>query len=114
MFRFPIEVCSPESDRPRKIGLRHPLLADHPYVRHEGPLASRMTAKAPPNPTATTTPPTAAGGTAADPTGRGKGADWPKRQGLTNPGCTKGTCPKAATIRHTKSRRGSDHIPTTE
>src|SRR3546814_4714228 len=35
MFRFPIEVCSPESDRPRKIGLRHPLLADHPYVRHE-------------------------------------------------------------------------------
>src|SRR3546814_15720941 len=33
MFRFPIAVCSPESDRPRKIGLRHPPLADNPYVR---------------------------------------------------------------------------------
>ncbi len=32
LFRFPIEVCGPEGDQPRKIGLRHPLLADHPYV----------------------------------------------------------------------------------
>lgn len=34
MFRFPIEICRPEGDRPRRIGLRHPLLAGHPYVRH--------------------------------------------------------------------------------
>ena len=34
LFRFPIEVCRPDGDQPRKIGLRHPLLANHPYVRH--------------------------------------------------------------------------------
>ena len=34
MFRFPVEVASPDKDQPRRIGLRHPLLADHPYVRH--------------------------------------------------------------------------------
>ena len=34
MFRFPIEVATPEKNQPRRIGLRHPLLADHPYVRH--------------------------------------------------------------------------------
>ncbi|WP_161626319.1 hypothetical protein [Sphingobium ummariense] len=27
MFEYPIEVCSPDGDQPRKIGLRHPLLA---------------------------------------------------------------------------------------
>ena len=30
LFRFPIEACPPDGDQPRKIGLRHPLLADHP------------------------------------------------------------------------------------
>ena len=34
MFRFPIEVCRPDGDQSRKIGLRHPRLVDHPYVRH--------------------------------------------------------------------------------
>ncbi|WP_069335799.1 hypothetical protein [Sphingobium yanoikuyae] len=34
LFQFPIEVCRPDGDQPRRIGLRHPLLADHPYVRH--------------------------------------------------------------------------------
>ncbi len=34
MFRHPIESCPPGNGQPRKIGLRHPLLADHPYVRH--------------------------------------------------------------------------------
>lgn len=34
MFRHPIEVCPPDGTQPRKIGLRHPLLADHPYVQH--------------------------------------------------------------------------------
>src|SRR3546814_11700023 len=58
MFRFPIEVCSPESDRPRKIGLRHPLLADHPYVRHvEVLLGFDIHPPGPPNPPASTPPP---------------------------------------------------------
>ncbi|RSV12403.1 hypothetical protein CA235_17205 [Sphingomonas sp. ABOLF] len=34
LFRFPIEVCRPEGDEPRKVGLRHPLLASHPWVQH--------------------------------------------------------------------------------
>ncbi len=34
MFEFPIETHEPEGDRPRTIGLLHPLLADHPFVRH--------------------------------------------------------------------------------
>jgi len=34
LFRHPIEVCPPDGAQPRKIGLRHPLLADHPYVQH--------------------------------------------------------------------------------
>lgn len=33
LFRFPIEVSAPTKDRPRRIGLMHPLLADHPFVR---------------------------------------------------------------------------------
>lgn len=34
MFQFPIEVRQPDGDLPRKIGLRHPLLAEHPFVKH--------------------------------------------------------------------------------
>src|SRR3546814_18959480 len=35
LFQFPIEVIRAEQDEPRKIGLRHPLLAAHPFVQHE-------------------------------------------------------------------------------
>lgn len=34
LFHFPIEVIKAEQDEPRKIGLRHPLLAAHPFVQH--------------------------------------------------------------------------------
>lgn len=34
LFENPIEVVPPEGDDPRKIGLMHPRLADHPFVRH--------------------------------------------------------------------------------
>ena len=34
LFQFPIEVIRAEQDEPRKIGLRHPLLASHPFVQH--------------------------------------------------------------------------------
>lgn len=34
LFEFPIELGESDLDRPRAIGLRHPLLADHPFVRH--------------------------------------------------------------------------------
>lgn len=34
LFEFPIEVVRPEGDSPRKIGLMHPRLADHPFVQH--------------------------------------------------------------------------------
>ena len=34
LFQFPIEVIKAEQDEPRKIGLRHPLLAAHPFVQH--------------------------------------------------------------------------------
>ena len=34
LFQFPIEVIRAEQDEPRKIGLRHPLLAAHPFVQH--------------------------------------------------------------------------------
>lgn len=33
-FQFPIEVHPVQPGRPRGIGLRHPLLADHPFVQH--------------------------------------------------------------------------------
>lgn len=33
-FRFPIEVVAPEAGEPRKIGLMHPELAAHPFVKH--------------------------------------------------------------------------------
>lgn len=32
LFRFPVEVCSPTATHPRRIGLRHPKLGDHPFV----------------------------------------------------------------------------------
>lgn len=34
LFQFPIEVIRAEQGEPRKIGLRHPLLAAHPFVQH--------------------------------------------------------------------------------
>lgn len=33
MFRFPIEMTRPEGDHPRRFGLMHLLLGDHPFVR---------------------------------------------------------------------------------
>lgn len=33
LFRFPIEVCEATKDRPRRIGLMHPLLGEHPFVQ---------------------------------------------------------------------------------
>src|SRR3546814_11953753 len=72
MFRFPIEVCSPESDRPRKIGLRHPLLADHPYVRHEGLLGFEIDRHGAPNRHCYTSAPTARWWNAVDLISAGK------------------------------------------
>lgn len=34
LFRFPIEVSAGHGEAPRRIGLMHPLLTDHPFVRH--------------------------------------------------------------------------------
>lgn len=34
LFQFPIEVRAPDGDQPRKLGLRHPDLAAHPFVQH--------------------------------------------------------------------------------
>jgi len=34
LFRFPIEVSEAREGRPRRIGLMHPLLGDHPFVQH--------------------------------------------------------------------------------
>ena len=34
LFRFPIEVCPHHPGSPRKLGLIHPLLSAHPFVRH--------------------------------------------------------------------------------
>lgn len=34
LFQFPIETAKPDGDQPRKIGLRHPMLAEHPFVKH--------------------------------------------------------------------------------
>lgn len=36
LFRFPIEVSAGLGEAPRRLGLMHPLLADHPFVRHAG------------------------------------------------------------------------------
>ena len=43
MFRFPVEVCPPSRTSPRRIGLMHPLLADHPFVQVvEAALGTRL------------------------------------------------------------------------
>lgn len=34
LFRFPIEVSAGHGEKSRRIGLMHPFLADHPFVRH--------------------------------------------------------------------------------
>lgn len=34
MFAFPIETHAPENGQPRTIGLMHPMLAEHPFVKH--------------------------------------------------------------------------------
>lgn len=34
LFQYPIEIFPPDHDSPWQIGLRHPLLASHPFVLH--------------------------------------------------------------------------------
>lgn len=88
LFRFPIEVCRPDGDQPRKIGLRHPLLADHPYVRHvEALLGFEIDRHGAPNRYGYTSAPTARWWHAVDLIGAGQWRELLETQDFTEPGC---------------------------
>ena len=88
MFRFPIEICTAGGDQPRKIGLRHPLLADHPYVRHvEALLGLRIDPDGAPNRHGYSTGPTARWWHAVDLITAGKWRDLLQTQEFTEPVC---------------------------
>src|SRR3546814_1036089 len=88
MFRFPIESCRPDGDQPRKIGLRHPLLADHPYVRHvEAALGMEIDRHGAPNRYGYTDAPTARWWHAVDLICAGKWRELLETQEFTDPAC---------------------------
>lgn len=109
MFRFPIEVCSPESDRPRKIGLRHPLLADHPYVRHvEGLLGFEIDRHG------YTSAPTARWWHAVDLISAGKWRELLQTQTFTEPGCIMRAVAYGCRYSHHEDKKGAGYITTAE
>lgn len=88
MFRFPIEVCEPDGDHPCKIGLRHPLLADHPYVRHvEALLGFEIDRNGAPNRFGYSSAPTARWWHAVDLISAGKWRELLDTQEFTEPDC---------------------------
>ncbi|MCM5689737.1 hypothetical protein M8037_13155 [Sinorhizobium meliloti] len=88
MFRFPIEVCRPDDNQPRTLGLRHPLLADHPYVRHvEALLGFEIARNGAPNRHGYSTAPTARWWHAVDLVMAGKWRELLATREFTEPEC---------------------------
>lgn len=115
LFRFPIEVCRPDGDRHRKIGLRHPLLADHPYVRHvEALLGFEIDRDGAPNRYGYTTAPTARWWHAVDLISAGKWRELLETQDFTEPGCILRAVAYGCRYSHHEDRKGAGHINTAE
>ncbi|MCV9967701.1 hypothetical protein OIU34_38425 [Pararhizobium sp. BT-229] len=115
MFRYPIEVCRPDDDQPRKIGLRHPLLADHPYVRHvEGILGFEIDRNGAPNRHGYSTGPTARWWHAVDLISARKWRELLATREFTEPDCIMQAVAFGCRYSHHEDRKASGYISTAE
>lgn len=115
MFRFPIEVCPPDRDRPRVIGLRHPLLADHPYVRYvEALLGFEIDRNGAPNRHGYSTAPTARWWHAVDLVSAGKWRDLLATQEFTEPVCIMNAVAFGCRYSHHEDKKAAGYITTAE
>ncbi len=115
MFRFPIEVCCPDGDRPRRIGLRHPLLAGHPYVRHvEAMLGFEIARDGAPNRHGYSSAPTARWWHAVDLISAGKWRDLLATQEFTEPDCIMQAVAYGCRYSHHEDKRAAGYITTAE
>lgn len=115
MFQFPIEVCRPDGELPRKIGLRHPLLADHPYVRHvEGLLGMEIDRNGAPNRYGYSSAPTARWWHAVDLVSAGQWRALLATQDFTEPGCIMHAVAYGCRYSHYEDKKGSGYITTAE
>lgn len=115
MFRFPIEVCRPDGEHPRKIGLRHPFLADHPYVRHvEALLGFEIDRNGAPNRHGYTTAPTALWWHAVDLISAGKWRELLETQDFTDPECIMRSVAYGCRYSHYEDKKAAGYINTAE
>lgn len=115
MFRFPIESCAPDDDQPRKIGLRHPLLADHPYVRHvEALLGCQIDRHGAPNRHGYSTAPTARWWHAVDLISEGKWRELLDTRAFTEPECIMHAVAYGCRYSHHEDKKAAGHITTAD
>ncbi|MFC3216482.1 MULTISPECIES: hypothetical protein [Sphingomonadaceae] len=115
MFRFPIEVCPPDGDQPRRIGLRHPLLAEHPYVRRvEAALGFEIDRNGAPNRFGYTTAPTARWWHAVDLISAGKWRELLETQDFTESGCIMRAVAYGCRYSDHEDKKAAGHINTAE
>lgn len=115
MFRFPIEVCPPDRDRPRMIGLRHPLLTGHPYVQHvEALLGFEINRNGAPNRHGYSTTPTARWWHAVDLVSAGNWRELLATQEFTEPVCIMNAVAYGCRYSHHEDKKASGYITTAE
>lgn len=115
LFRFPIEVCRPDDDRPRKIGLRHPLLAEHPHVQHvEGLLGFKIDRNGAPNPHGYSSAPTARWWHAVDLIMAGNWRELLATREFTEPHCILQAVAFGCRYSHHENKKASGYISIAE
>ncbi|WP_322886956.1 hypothetical protein [Sinorhizobium medicae] len=111
MFRFPIEVCRPDDDQPRTLGLRHPLLGDHPYVRHvEARMGSEIDRNGAPNRHGYSTAPTARWWHAVDLIMAGNWRELLATRAFTEPHCIMQAVAFGCRYSHHEDKKASGYI----
>lgn len=111
MFRFPIEVCRPYDDQPRTLGLRHPLLADHPYVRHvEARLGFEIARNGAPNRHGYSTGPTARWWHAVDLVMAGKWRELLETREFTERNCIMQAVAFGCRYSHHEDKKASGYL----
>ena len=115
LFQFPIEVREPDGDHPRKIGLRHPLLIEHPFVKHvETELGMAIDPNGAPNRFGYSSGPTARWWHAVDLVTYGHWRDLLATQHYTEPANIMRAVAYGCRYSHHEDRAGAGYINTAE
>lgn len=115
LFQYPVEMCAPDGDRPRRLGLRHPLLADHPYVQHvEAALGIEIDRYGAPNRHGYSSAPTARWWHAVDLVSAGHWRALLDTQDFTEPDCIMGAVAYGCRYSRHDDRKAAGYISTAE